>query len=335
MNACQPQHRFPGRRARAAAVLVGALLAVLFASGEAVLPFAGAQESSEGAQPAFPEPIARLQRDQRACEVRVDSLLQARAVLRQESDSLGALLASQEAAGTLDTDRERALLGRLGAVSEADDRLSERLRREESRCLNLAADLLSAIRSRLAGDSGDLPDAVRQGLVRLRDDLRAIDMPSGRIDVGLPEAAGGDGVEDLRLRADLARDLADRLRSWVLYVNRQRDVVEERLTVEREMDELLSDQSLMGNDLRGDDLLGTVGQPGAGAGAWLDAGLDAGTMATIEQLCSQADLAFDDRPPTETLMALAEWLQLRRAVFLLRAEQLERAASSLAEEDRE
>lgn len=333
--ACPIHDRPPARRSRAAAVLIGAALAAVGAIGVGGTPVAGAQGPEDTPTLVLPEPIASLRREHRACEAGVDSLLQARALLRQQGDSLGAVLDDAGVRGALDEDRERALLARLGAISETDDVLSGQLRREEARCRDLAADLLSAIRRRLAAEPGALPEGVRQVLVGMRNRLRAVETPAGRIDVALPEASAGDGVDDLRLRAGLARDLADRMRAWVLYVNRQREVVAARRSVEREIGDLLSDQSLLGNDLRGDDLLGTVDQPGGGTAAWLEAGLDAETLATVEQLCAQADLAFETGAPLETLTALAEWLQLRRAAFLLRAERLERDAGRLAEGDRE
>jgi len=277
----------------------------------------------------LPEEVIRLKRDWLDCQAVVDSLLRERMGLKQTGDSLAAV----SAGSTQGQDRDRAAMARLASLAEQDDRLSGDLRRQELHCEALAGRLLGAVRRSLRSE--DIPPSwpARDTLIELRGMLLALDAPSGRVDVALPEAAPGDGPEDLEFRAGLSRDLADRLWAWNRYVNRLRAMVTERLAVDREMAELLGDQGLLG-----DDLLARGALSGAEANLWLDVGLSPTEIAQVETLRRQAGLDPDGRggerwTALTVLSELAEWLQLRRAALLLRAQELERAARRQAGAD--
>jgi len=293
----------------------GALAALLVLAGLVGSPPARAQQLDR-----LPEQIGGLQQILTGCEATVDSLLQERAHIRHDSDRLAAERERVHASGT--RTEELGFLARLADLSAEEDRVSGLLRVQQATCEECAARLETAIDARL-GQSGPaaLPGGVRDSLQRVQVALQTRNHPSGRVDIPLPRASDDDGPEDLSFRAELARDLADRLRRWAHYVDIHRRALEEETRLRDELVELLQDDELFGDDLM---------QGGENASAepvsWRVAAWEDGVLDQIEALKTQAGIEGEEWTALGLLAALEEWLQLKRAALLERAASLEQEA---------
>lgn len=250
----------------------------------------------------------------------MDSLLRERARIRRDSDHLAAERGRVHASGT--RTEELGFLARLADLSAEEDRVSGLLRAGQAACEERAARLQAAIDARLAqAESVSGPGAVRDSLRRFQVALQTRNHPSGRIDIPLPRALADDGPEDLSYRAELARDLADRLRRWAHFVDFHRQTLEEGSRLQAELDDLLQDDELFGDDL----IQGGEAGPGEPV-SWRAAAWVAGILDQIETLKTQAGIEGEEWTALGLLAALEEWLQLRRAALLEKAVSLEQEA---------